>query len=226
MARFRALRRRSEDLTAGLTPEDQVVQSMEDASPTKWHLAHTSWFFEEFILTKFDPEYRAFDTDYFFLFNSYYEGAGPRHARPRRGLLTRPSVAEVAGYRDHVTAAVEALAAETSPADWQAIASLIELGIHHEQQHQELLLTDLLHAFSCNPLKPAYRPYRPAAVVKATEQQWTHFDGGVQEIGHEGEGFHFDNEGPRHQVLLRPFRLASRPVTNGEWQAFVEDGVL
>ncbi|MDJ0933850.1 MAG: ergothioneine biosynthesis protein EgtB [Kiloniellales bacterium] len=224
MARFRALRRRSEDLTAGLTPEDQVVQSMEDASPTKWHLAHTSWFFEEFILTKFDPGYRAFDTDYFFLFNSYYEGAGPRHARPRRGLLTRPSVAEVARYRDHVTAAVETLAAETSPADWQAIASLIELGIHHEQQHQELLLTDLLHAFSCNPLKPAYRPYRPAAVGKATELEWAHFDGGVHEIGHAGEGFHFDNEGPRHQVLLPPFRLASRPVNNGEWQAFVEDG--
>jgi ergothioneine biosynthesis protein EgtB len=224
MARFRALRRRSEALTAGLTPEDQVVQSMEDASPSKWHLAHTTWFFEEFILTKFDPGYRAFDADYFFLFNSYYEGAGPRHARPRRGMLTRPSVAEVARYRDHVSAALETLATEASAKDWNAIAPLIELGINHEQQHQELLLTDLLHAFSCNPLKPAYRPYRPAAVAEAAPPVWIGFDGGLREIGNRGDEFIFDNEGPRHQVLLQAFRLASRPVTNGEWRAFIEDG--
>ena len=224
MARFRALRRRSEALTEGLTPEDQVVQSMEDASPSKWHLAHTTWFFEAFILTKFDRGYRAFDPDYFFLFNSYYEGAGPRHARPRRGMLTRPSVAEVALYRDHVTAAMDALAAGAGAEDWRTIAPLIELGISHEEQHQELLLTDLLHAFSCNPLKPAYRPYRPAAVGRAAAAAWIGFEGGLRDIGHEGEGFRFDNEGPRHQVLLRPFRLASRLVTNGEWQAFIEDG--
>ncbi|MDJ0942553.1 MAG: ergothioneine biosynthesis protein EgtB [Kiloniellales bacterium] len=224
MTRFQALRRRSEALTAGLTPEDQVVQSMEDASPAKWHLAHTTWFFEEFILTKFAADYRAFDPDYFFLFNSYYEGAGPRHARPRRGLLTRPSVAEVVRYRDHVTSAVETLAAEADPKAWQTIAPLVELGIHHEQQHQELLLTDLLHAFSCNPLRPAYRPYRPAAVGRAAAASWIGFDGGLHEIGHEGEGFHFDNEGPRHRVLLRSYRLAARAVSNGEWQAFIEDG--
>ncbi len=224
MARFSDSRRRSEALTAGLTPEDQVVQSMEDASPAKWHLAHTTWFYEEFILTKRAPGYRAFDPDFFFLFNSYYEGAGPRHARPRRGMLTRPSVAEVARYRDHVTAAVETLAAKASAKDWQAIAPLVELGINHEQQHQELLLTDLLHAFSCNPLRPAYRPYRPAAVGKAAAPAWVGFDGGLREIGNDGEAFIFDNEGPRHQVLLRPFRLASRLVTNTEWQAFIEAG--
>ena len=224
MARFTDLRRGSEALTAGLTPEDQVVQSMPDASPAKWHLAHTTWFFEEFILTKFAPGYRAFDPDYFFLFNSYYEGAGPRHARPQRGMLTRPSVAEVALYRDHVTGAVEKLAAKASAKDWRAIAPLIELGINHEQQHQELLLTDLLHAFSCNPLKPAYRPYRPAAVSRAAAAAWIGFDGGLREIGNDGEAFIFDNEGPRHQVLLRPFRLASRLVTNAEWQAFIEAG--
>ena len=224
MARFSASRRRSEALTAGLTPEDQVVQSMEDASPSKWHLAHTTWFYEEFILTKWAPGYRAFDPDYFFLFNSYYEGAGPRHARPRRGMLTRPSVVEVALYRDHVTAALETLAGKASAKDWQAIAPLVELGINHEQQHQELLLTDLLHAFSCNPLKPAYRPYRPAAVGKAAPPAWIGFDGGLREIGNPGDEFIFDNEGPRHQVLLQPFRLASRLVTNGEWQAFIEAG--
>ena len=224
LARFRALRQETEALTEGLSPEDQVVQSMEDASPAKWHLAHTTWFFEEFILTKQAPGYRPFDPDFFFLFNSYYEGAGPRHARPRRGMLTRPGVEEVQRYRRQVTEATAELIVQADDETWSAIAPLVELGINHEQQHQELLLTDLLHAFSCNPLKPAYRNYRPAAAGKAGAQAWVAFEGGIHEIGHSGAGFIFDNEGPRHEVLLRPFRLAARAVTNGEWLAFVEDG--
>ncbi len=225
VSRYQRVRARTEELASVLAAEDQVVQSMEDASPAKWHLAHTTWFFEEFILTKLAPAYRPFDPDYFFLFNSYYEGAGPRHARPRRGMLTRPGVTEVAAYRLHVTSAIAALVSEADEATWQAIAPLIELGLQHEQQHQELLLTDLLHAFSCNPLKPAYRPLRPAAVSSAPgAPDWIGFDGGIAEIGHAGEGLAFDNEGPRHETLLQPFRLTSRLVTNADWLAFMADG--
>ena len=161
LERFFRHRQATEALTEDLSPEDQVVQSMEDASPAKWHLAHTTWFFEEFILTKFAPAYRPFDPDYFFLFNSYYEGAGPRHARPRRGMLTRPGVGEVAAYRLHVTSVMVTLISDTDAATWQAVAPLIELGLHHEQQHQELLLTDLLHAFSLQ--SPEARLPAPAA---------------------------------------------------------------
>jgi len=206
-----------------LTPEDQVVQSMEDASPAKWHRAHTTWFFEAFILQKFDTGYRTFHPQFGYLFNSYYEAEGDRHPRPRRGMLTRPGVEEIARYRRHVDEAMIGLIDRADGATWSAIGPLIELGINHEQQHQELLLTDLLHAFSCNPMKPAYRAFRPRTGVTPPAVGWTDFDGGVFEIGHDGDGFAFDSEGPRHKVWLDPFRLSNCLVTNGDWMAFIED---
>ena len=163
--RFRTARADTESLTANLAPEDQVIQSMEDASPSKWHLAHTSWFFETFILAEYATGYRPFSDDFAFLFNSYYETAGPRHARPRRGMVTRPSVNEVMAYRAHVTAAMTELMGRVDAGDWPAIASLVELGINHEQQHQELLLTDILALFAAEPLKPSYREARPGVAA-------------------------------------------------------------
>jgi ergothioneine biosynthesis protein EgtB len=196
-----------------------VVQSMEDASPTKWHLAHTSWFFEQFILREHLPGYRSVDDRFAFLFNSYYVQAGPRHARSRRGLVTRPDVAEVLAFRAHVDAAMRELLADPSP----EVADLTVLGCHHEMQHQELLLTDLLHALSFNPLLPAIRAPEPMSTTEETPLGWTEHPGGIFEIGHAGDGFAYDCEGPRHEALLRPYRLASRPVTNREWIAFIED---
>jgi ergothioneine biosynthesis protein EgtB len=220
LADYAAVRRHSEALAAPLSAEDQNIQSMPDASPTKWHLAHTTWFFETVLLAKFDPGYRPFDPGFSYLFNSYYEGLGPRHPRPQRGLLSRPSVAEISEYRLHVDEAMARLI-EARAAD---IAPLLTLGLHHEQQHQELILTDILHAFSCNPLLPAYTPAKPQAAPAAFEKTWIDHDGGVVEIGHRGGGFAFDNEGPRHEVLLRPFRVAAQPVTNGDFLSFVADG--
>lgn len=220
--RFRRVRATSVGLAGGLSPEDQVVQSMPDASPVKWHLAHTTWFFETFLLIPNLPSYRPFDPAFGYLFNSYYEAIGARHPRPRRGLLTRPGVAEVAAYRDHVDAAMLTL---LDRPEAEPLAPLVTLGLAHEEQHQELILMDLLHLLSCNPLAPAYRPHRPAPRAAVGEGRWIAVDGGIIAIGHDPEnGFAFDNEGPRHEVLLRPFRLFSRPVTNGEWRAFVEDG--
>ena len=219
--RFRRVRATSMELAGGLSPEDQVVQSMPDASPVKWHLAHTTWFFETFLLIPNLPRYRPFDPAFGYLFNSYYEAIGARHPRPRRGLVTRPGVAEVAAYRAHVDAAMLTL---LERAEAERLAPLVTLGLAHEEQHQELILMDLLHLFSCNPLAPAYRPCRPAPSGPAHEGRWVAVDGGVVALGHDGEGFAFDNEGPRHEVLLRPFRLFSRPVTNGEWRAFIEGG--
>jgi len=228
LAGFREVRERSVALAAPLSPEDMAAQSMEDASPTKWHLAHTTWFFETFILQNYRPGYRPFHPRYTYLFNSYYEAVGERHARPRRGLLTRPPVEEVADYRRHVEAAMEELVA-TAPLDaWLQIAPLLELGLHHEMQHQELLLTDVLHLLAQNPLDPPYRDTLPPAGRPAPALTWWDHDGGLVEIGHafeaEEAGFAFDCEGPRHQVLLQPFALASRPVSNGDWLAFMEDG--
>ncbi|MBI4183160.1 MAG: ergothioneine biosynthesis protein EgtB [Proteobacteria bacterium] len=224
LQRFRAVRASSRDLVAGLAPEDMVVQPMADASPAKWHLAHTTWFFETFFLVPHLAGYRPFHPGFAYLFNSYYEAAGPRHPRPRRGLITRPTAAEVMGYRAHVDAGMERLIGTLAEEHWEAIAPVLALGLAHEEQHQELTLTDLLNLFSCNPLHPAYRPYRPAPARTTAPLSWVAFPGGVREIGHAGDGFAFDNEGPRHEVLVRPFRLASRLVTGGEWQAFMADG--
>lgn len=219
--RFAAVRAGTERLAAPLSAEDQNLQSMPDASPAKWHRAHTTWFFETFLL-KQESTYREFDPVYGYLFNSYYEAVGPRHPRSARGLLSRPSVEEIGHYRKHVDDAMEEFLARRG--EESAIAALTELGIHHEQQHQELLLTDILHAFAQNPLRPAYKKGEPAAAREAIALDFIRFDGGEVEIGHDGKGFAFDNESPRHRVILRPFAIANRCVTNGEWFEFIEAG--
>jgi ergothioneine biosynthesis protein EgtB len=224
LARFEAVRGDSEALAANLTPEDQSIQSMPDVSPTKWHLAHTTWFFETFVLSRFDDDYRVYDPAFAYLFNSYYEAAGPRHPRPQRGLLSRPTVDIVGAYRDHVSAAAARFAERAADAAWRQAAPLIELGCHHEQQHQELILMDIKHVFSANPLEPAYHAPPPQIVAPAAALDWIAFDGGLVEIGHRGNGFAFDNEGPRHKVWLEPFRLADRPVTCGDYVEFIDDG--
>jgi ergothioneine biosynthesis protein EgtB len=213
---FAQVRAHTEVLARPLSAEDCLLQSMPDASPVKWHLAHTSWFFESVILAKLSG-YRPFDSRFTYLFNSYYEALGPRHPRPRRGLLARPSLDEVHAYRAHVDAAIlEACGDET-------LSGLITLGLHHEQQHQELILTDIKHAFYSNPLLPSYcnGAAQPHADMPL---EWLFIPGGVSLIGHDGSGFAFDNESPRHQVLLKPFRIASRPVSNAQYQAFIADG--
>lgn len=222
--RFREVRARTEGLAAPLTSEDQTVQSMSDVSPTKWHRAHTSWFFENFLLQPFVADYRAFHPAYGYLFNSYYEGAGARHPRPARGLLSRPGVDDIARYRGHIDNAMETLIATAGVDVWGEIAPLLELGLNHEEQHQELLLMDIKHVFSLNPLEPAYASPVAVAPRAASPLTFIAFDGGLYEIGHEGNGFAFDNEGPRHKIWLEPFRLASRLATNGEYLAFIEAG--
>jgi ergothioneine biosynthesis protein EgtB len=224
LARFEAIRRDTEALAANLTAEDQAIQSMPDVSPTKWHLAHTSWFFETLILARFDPDYQVFDAAFAYLFNSYYEALGPRHPRPQRGLLSRPTLDMVAAYRDHVGAAMARFLVRTGAAEWQTAAPLVELGLHHEQQHQELILMDIKHVFSTNPLLPSYQAPQLKAQQSAAPLAWVEFTGGLCEIGHHGAGFAFDNETPRHKVWVEPFRLASRPVTCGEYRDFIEDG--
>jgi ergothioneine biosynthesis protein EgtB len=209
-------------LAAPLSDEDQVVQAMDDASPTKWHLAHTTWFFEAFLLKRFLPGYSVFDERFEYCFNSYYESVGPRQPRPKRGLLTRPPADEVRAYRAFVDAALGRLFDQgLSPES----AALIELGINHEQQHQELLLTDILALFAAEPLKPAYREAGPGVSAgDAAPLAWIPFEGGIYAVGHEGDGFAYDNEGPRHQQFIRPFTLATRCVTNAEWIEFIADG--
>ncbi|MFC3076993.1 ergothioneine biosynthesis protein EgtB [Phenylobacterium terrae] len=217
--RFRQVRARTLDLARPLSAEDQAVQSMPDASPTKWHLAHTTWFFETFILRPLAPGYRVFDERYGYLFNSYYEAVGARQPRPLRGLITRPGLDEVLAYRARIDQHMELLLESGETPE------LLELGLAHEEQHQELILMDILHLFAQSALSPAYRP-APAAAVGAPpgEAGWVEFAGGLVEIGHAGSGFCFDNEGPRHKVWLEPYRLADRLVTNGDWLAFIEDG--
>jgi ergothioneine biosynthesis protein EgtB len=224
--RFARVREHSLRIAAPLSAEDQCIQSMPDASPTKWHLAHTSWFFEAAVLTAHLPGYRAFHPRYGHLFNSYYESLGPRHPRPQRGLLTRPGLAQVHAYRDHVDAAVHRLIAQPGCCDWETAAGLLELGLNHEQQHQELMLTDILHAFACNPLLPACQPVEAPVLRHAATAPplWIELPGGVVEVGHDAAGFAFDNEGPRHKVLLAPYRIADRLVTCGEYAQFVADG--
>ena len=224
---FRTVRSASRELAATLSPEDQCIQSMPDASPTKWHLAHTTWFFETVLLQPHADGYRAFDPRFQYLFNSYYEALGPRHPRPQRGLLTRPAIDEVHAYRAHVDAGVERLLETVDDAAWATIEPILTLGLHHEQQHQELLLTDILHAFSCNPLLPAYRPTANPALRLATvppAMQWRAQPGGHVEVGHGGAGFAFDNETPRHRALLRPYAIADRLVSCGDYAQFIADG--
>jgi len=219
--RYRAVRAASEALTEPLTAEDCSLQSMEDASPVKWHLAHTSWFFETLVLEAAEPDAPAFDPSFRVLFNSYYESVGERYSRPRRGLLSRPGLDEVVEYRRHVDRRVLALLAAGPAPQRDAV---IELGLHHEQQHQELILTDVKHALSFNPWRPAYRDASPSTGAKAPTLRWLGFEPGLREIGHAGDGFAFDNEGPRHRVFVEAFQLASRPVTNGEYLEFMGDG--
>lgn len=218
-SRYREVRAWTETLAEPLVTEDYVVSSMPDVSPTKWHLAHTSWFFETFVLAPNAPEYRPIDPKYAFLFNSYYVQAGERHCRAQRGLVTRPTVEEVYEYRAHVDRAMLDLL-EGSPSE--EIEKLVTLGLHHEQQHQELVLTDIKHVFWTNPMHPVYVPRGARANAKTPAAQWIEHEGGVVEIGHEGGGFSFDNEGPRHRQHLAPFRIASRLVTNGEYLEFME----
>ena len=225
---YNAVRAQSLALAAPLSDADATVQSMDDASPAKWHLAHTTWFFEEFILGPNVPGYRSPDARYRYLFNSYYETVGARHPRPRRGMLTRPTLDEVRTYRAHVDATMQRLLADGVSAE---LARLVTLGLHHEQQHQELLLTDLLHLFAQNPLCPAYVQTQPAP-VRATGVQpgWVEFQGGAVQIGKTAGGssfgadFMFDCEGPRHTVWLEPYALATHPITNREWIAFMDGG--
>lgn len=216
--RYSAVRAATEAWVTHLSAEDQAVQSMPDASPAKWHRAHTTWFFEQFVLLPHVPGYQVFDPDFRFLFNSYYEAVGPRHARPARGMLTRPPVERIRDYRRHVDDAL----LDALPGLPDDLTPVIELGLHHEQQHQELLVTDMLHAFSRNPLHPAMLPgwierEEPAAAV------FLPFAGGIVAQGHAGAGFCFDNEQPRHEVLLAPFAVASHLVRNRDWLAFIAD---
>ena len=222
--RFAAVRSASLALASRLSPEDQQVQSMPDVSPTKWHLAHITWFFETFLLQPQVKDYQAFDPQFGFLFNSYYEQVGERHPRPQRGLLSRPALAEVLAYRAHVDAAMDRLIAEAPAKGWVALAELIELGLNHEQQHQELILMDIKHVLSINPLAPAYQAAAPAVPHDAVALDWIRFEGGLRQIGHDGAGFSFDNEGPRHKVWLEPFQLAGRLSTCGEYRDFIDDG--
>ena len=221
---FRAVRAETERRAAPLSPEDQTIQSMPDASPAKWHRAHTTWFFEQFLLGPHDPVYEIFDPRFAFLFNSYYVAAGLRHERPKRGLVTRPDAHEVAAYRAHVNAAVERLIESADEARLERIAPIVEIGLNHEQQHQELMLTDILHAFSQNPTAPAYDPAWRWPSTSRGPAASADLEGGVYTIGHDGRGFSFDNESPRHEVLLQDARIARPLVTNGDWLEFMTAG--
>jgi ergothioneine biosynthesis protein EgtB len=222
---YQVVRSDSERLCEPLVAEDYVVQSMPDVSPTKWHLAHTTWFFETFLLQPHAPGYQPFDPHFSYLFNSYYITVGDRHCRQNRGLLSRPTVAQVYEYRQYVDTAMLQFLRGIGTAQRHSLQPVIEIGLHHEQQHQELMVTDIKHVFWVNPMRPAYRKNAEAdRSVTAGPVRWVTFDGGIRSIGHNGRGFSFDNEGPRHRVFLGPYRLASRLVTNGEYKAFIDDG--
>ena len=224
LAAFRRVRTETERRAAYLTAEDQIVQSMADASPTKWHRAHVTWFFEQFLLKPHDPNYKIFDERFAFLFNSYYVAAGPRHARPDRGLITRPNGEEVAGFRAHVDAAVERLIANVPAAEAPRVFEILEIGLHHEQQHQELLLTDILHAFAQNPTDPVYDSDWQMPGPGMGLRGLVEVPAGIQPIGHEGEGYCFDNELPRHDELIPRVRIARHLVSNAEWLEFIAAG--
>ena len=220
--RYDTIRDASVALAAPLSPEDCAAQSMADASPVKWHLAHTTWFFETFVLRPHAPGYRVFDPAYGFLFNSYYNTVGERHPRPERGMLTRPALEDILAYRAHADAAMLEFLAQKQIA--KEVLDLVELGLHHEQQHQELILTDLKHLLSRNPLRPAYEKPWPLAQIEPRRRGWVPVAEGQYEAGHAGEGFAFDNEGPRHRVWLNAFSIATHPVTHGDWLEFIDDG--
>jgi ergothioneine biosynthesis protein EgtB len=224
LAGYQTVRQLTELLAEKLSPEDQQLQSMPDASPTKWHRAHVTWFFETFILQAHKPGYCVFDEHFNYLFNSYYEAVGARHPRPERGLISRPTAATVTQYRHYVDTAMTDLLDCADDATLATLAPLVALGLAHEQQHQELLLTDIKHAFSRHPFAPAYLPSQSFTREEPARLGFVDFEGGIAEIGHDGHGFAFDNEGPRHRVLLHPFRLATRPVTCGEYLEFMADG--
>jgi ergothioneine biosynthesis protein EgtB len=221
---FRAVRAETERRAACLSAEDQVVQSMPDASPVKWHRAHTSWFFEQFLLLPQLPGYRVFDERFAYLFNSYYVAAGPRHARPKRGLLTRPDCEQIAAFRAHVDAAVERLLDGADESQWAEVARILEIGLHHEQQHQELLLTDILHAFAQNPEAPSYDADWRAPPAPSSAGAFVALPSGIHGIGFAGEGYCFDNERPPHQVLLQPACIGRGLVTNAQWLEFMAEG--
>ena len=223
LTRYADVRSHTEFLAAPLSPEDQTVQSMPDVSPTKWHLAHVTWFFETFVLAEHEPDFMPFSGDYWFLFNSYYESLGPRFSRPHRGLITRPGIQEVGDYRRNVDDRLGELLKTVDEGTLDKLSTILELGFHHEQQHQELLLMDIKHVLSLNPMKPQYVA-GPARVSDSGTLGWVDVDGGLIDVGHDGVGFSFDNESPQHQVWLEPYRLADRLVTNADWLAFVADG--
>jgi ergothioneine biosynthesis protein EgtB len=224
VARYHAVRRTTERLCRPLAIEDHVVQAMPDVSPTRWHLAHVSWFFETFLVAPYLPDHQPPDAAYRFLFNSYYNEVGPQFSRAARGHLSRPTVAEVHAYRARVDDAMGRLLESVDAERLAGLAPLVELGLHHEQQHQELILTDIKFNLAVNPLRPAYHDVAPVPGTAPPPAGWRAFAGGLHPIGHEGPGFAFDNEGPRHAVYLRPFRLARRLVTSGDYLAFMEDG--
>lgn len=223
VARFDEVRSHTERLAAPLSPEDQTVQSMPDVSPTKWHRAHVTWFFETFLLAEQEAGFAPYQDKYWFLFNSYYEAVGPRYARAERGVISRPGAHDVGLYRANVDERVRTLVERLDQGTVDKLAATIELGFHHEQQHQELLLMDIKHVLSLNPLEPVYAG-TPATPSEPDRLGWVDVEGGLVEIGHRGAGFSFDNELPLHQVWLEPYRLADRLVTNGEWLEFMADG--
>lgn len=220
---YQAVRDATEALAGPLSPEDQTVQTMPDVSPTKWHRAHTTWFWEQFVLLAHAEGYQAYDVRYLYLFNSYYEGAGPRHPRTDRGKLTRPGAGEVTAYRQIVDDAMSALLGESTPT---ALTFLVELGLHHEQQHQELLLMDIKHVLGTNPLRPVYLPEVRASIPShPSAPGWVAHEGGLVETGMDrGDRFAYDAESPRHRAWLEPFEIADRLITEGEWLEFIDDG--
>ncbi|CAM4316312.1 ergothioneine biosynthesis protein EgtB [Bordetella muralis] len=222
-ARYEQIRQQTRLLAEPLSPEDCQIQSMPDCSPVKWHLAHTTWFFETFILSRFQPDRPAFHPQYRMLFNSYYNAIGARHPRPQRGLLSRPPLDDIWRYRNVVDEAMRRLLIRMAGTD-PVFDQLVELGLNHEQQHQELILTDIKHALSLNPLQPAYMPQNDTAAATSAAPGWVRYEGGRTRIGHQSAGFAFDNESPAHDVLLLPFYLADRLVTQGEYLEFIRDG--
>jgi ergothioneine biosynthesis protein EgtB len=222
--RYRAVRAASARLVEPLAPEDCVIQSMPDVSPTRWHLAHTTWFLETFVLAKATSGYETHHPAFHHLFNSYYNAVGDPYPRSKRGLLSRPTVSEVLAYRREIDGRMDALFGNGILAKRPDLAEVVELGLNHEEQHQELMCTDIKHVLSCNPLLPAYRPATPSSARAARPSQWLSFEEGLAAIGHEGDEFSFDNERPRHRTFVEAFEIADRLVTNGEYREFMEDG--